>query len=77
MPFSIEDATFVADARLKMVQNMAKGLAPESGIDKEELKRALEVVRKDRSLGDAGGSKAKGKAPQIPMDLGAFMNKTV
>ena len=77
MPFSVEDATFVADMRLKLVQNMQKNLAPEHGIDKEDLKRALEVVRKERSLGDAGGSKAKGKAPVIPLDLEAFMNKPV
>ena len=76
MPFSAEDATFVADMRLKMVQNMRDQLAPEHGIDKEELKRALTVVRKERSIGDAGGSKAKGKAPVIPLDLEAFMKKS-
>ena len=75
MPFSAEDATFVADMRLKMVQNMQGGLAPEHGIDKEELKRALSVVRSERSLGDSTGSKAKAKAPIIPIDLGDFMNK--
>ena len=46
-------------------------------IDKEELKRALGVIRQERSLGDAGGSKAKGKAPTIPLDLEAFMSKPV
>ena len=77
MPFSAEDATFVAETRLKMVQNMAKNLPPEHGIDKEKLKAALEIVRSERSLGDATGSKAKAKAPTIPLDLKAFMNKTV
>lgn len=75
MAFSVEDATYVADMRLKMVQNMQNQLPPEHGIDKDELKRCLEVVRKDRTLGDAGGSKAKGKAPVIPLDLEAFMKK--
>ncbi len=73
MPITVEDARFVADMRLHMVQNMLAGKAPEAGIDKEKLKAALEMVRQDRSIGDATGSKAKGKAPTIPLDLGAFM----
>ena len=77
MPFSVEDARTAADMRLKMVQNMQNNLAPEHGIDKDELKRILESVRSDRSIGDAGGSNAKGKAPVIPLDLEAFMKKPV
>lgn len=75
MGLSTEDARFLADTRLKLVQNMQDGLAPESGIDQEKLKTALELVRKDRSIGDATNSKAKGKAPVIPLDLGEFMAK--
>lgn len=75
MSLTIEDAQFVANTRLKMVQNMQAGLLPEAGIDKEKLKKALELVRKDRSLGDATGSKAKAKAPVIPIDLSSFMKK--
>ncbi len=75
MPLTIEDARFVADTRLKLVQNMRDGVAPEHGIDKEKLKAALELVRHERSIGDATNSKAKAKAPSIPIDLGAFMSK--
>lgn len=75
MPFSVEDARTAADMRLKMVQNMQNNLPPEHGLDKDELKRILESVRNERSIGDAGGSKAKGKAPTIPLDLDAFMSK--
>jgi len=75
MPLTIEDARFVADTRLKLVQNMRDGLAPEHGIDKEKLKKALEIVRHERSIGDATGSKAKAKAPSIPLDLASFMAK--
>ena len=75
MSLTIEDARFIADTRLLLVQNMRDEKAPESGIDKEKLKRALELVRQDRSIGAATGSKAKGKTPSIPIDLGAFMGK--
>lgn len=74
MGLSIEDARFVADTRLKLVQNMSDGKAPEAGIDKDTLKAALEMVRTDRSIGDATNSKAKAKAPIIPIDLKSFMN---
>lgn len=77
MSLSIEDAQFVADTRLKLVQNMRDGKVPEAGIDKEKLKQALELVRQDRSIGDATGSKAKAKAPTIPLDLDNFMQKPV
>ncbi len=72
---TIEDARFVADMRLKLVQNMRDGLAPEHDISKDKLKAALAIVRKDRSIGDATGSKAKAKAPTIPIDLADFMKK--
>lgn len=75
MGLSIQDAQFVADTRLKLVTNMKNDLVPEAGIDKEDLKRALALVRQDRSIGDATNSKAKAKAPIIPLDLGAFMKK--
>lgn len=73
MSITVEDARFVADMRLKLVQNMRDGLVPEAGIDKEKLKAALAIVRKDRSIGDATGSRAKAKAPTIPIDLADFM----
>ena len=72
---TIEDARLIADMRLKLVQNMRDGLAPEADIDKDKLKAVLAIVRKDRSIGDATGSKAKAKAPIIPIDLDAFMVK--
>jgi len=75
MSLTIEDARFVADMRLKLVQNMRDGLVPEAGIDKDKLRTALELVRRDRSIGDATNSKAKAKAPMIPIDLGDFMGK--
>lgn len=75
MSLTIDDARVIADTRLKLVQNMRDGLAPEAGIDKEKLRHVLDLVRQDRSIGDATNSKAKAKAPTIPIDLGAFMGK--
>lgn len=75
MPLTAEQARDVADLRLTMIQNMQKDLPPEHGIDKERLRAALDAVRQERSLGDTTGSKAKAKAPSIPLDLDAFMNK--
>lgn len=74
---TVEDAKFVANMRLKMVQNMQNGLPPEEGIEKEDLKTVLAKVRHSRSIGDATGSKAKAKAPMIPIDLDAFLQKPV
>lgn len=75
MSLSIEDAQFVSNTRLKLLQNIKAQLPPDHGIDKEKLKLALELVRTDRSLGDTTGSKAKAKAPIIPIDLESFMKK--
>ena len=73
MGLTIEDARFIANTRLKLVQNMQEGKVPEAGIDKEVLKKTLDLVRQDRSIGDATNSKAKAKAPTIPIDLKSFM----
>ena len=73
MSLSIQDAQFVADCRLKLVTNMKNDRVPEHGIEEDDLKRSLELVRHDRSIGDATNSKAKAKAPVIPLDLSAFM----
>ena len=73
MALTAEQAQNIAQMRLRMVTNMKAGKPAESGIDKDELKATLELIRQDRSLGDATGSKAKAKAPQIPIDLGEFM----
>lgn len=75
MSFSVADSEFVSACRLQMVDNMQKGLAPEAGIDKEKLKRALEIIRQERSIGAAGGGKKtkKESGPVIEIDLEAFM----
>lgn len=77
MSLTIEDAQFVSQMRMKMLKNMQEDKPAEADIDRDELKRALDIVRQSRSIGDATGSKAKAKAPVIPMDLDAFMNKPV
>lgn len=73
MGLSIQEAQFVADTRLKLVTNIKNDLPPEHGIGKEKLKEVLALVRSDRSIGDATNSKAKAKAPMIPLDLDKFM----
>jgi len=75
MSLTVQDARDVADMRLRLVQNIRDHKAPEAGIDQEDLKRCLELVRRDRSIGDATNSKAKAKAPQIPINLEDFMAK--
>jgi hypothetical protein len=74
MPLNIEQARFVSDMRLKIVQNVQAGRALDHGIDKERLKEALDTVRTDRSLG-AGSKKGKTKSEVIPIDLDALMGK--
>lgn len=76
MSLTIEDANFISATRMKMIENHKKGLPPEHDIDREALKLALDKVRKNRSLGDATGSKAKAKAPIIPLDLSEWANRT-
>lgn len=77
MSLTKEDADFVANCRLRVLQNIQAGKVPEADIDEEKLKRAYEIIRKDRSLGAAGkGSKSKSKAEDVvPLDLNAFMGK--
>lgn len=76
MRLTVEQAQNVSQLRLKMVQNMQKGVPAESGIDEEVLRQALESIRADRSLGEASQAKGKGSsASTIPLDLGEFMKK--
>jgi len=77
MSLTIEDARFVSDTRLKIIENMQAGREPDFGIDKEKLKKALEIVRSERTIGAASSSKAgkKSSAPTVPVDLDALMGK--
>ena len=74
MPLTIEDARFVSDMRLKIVQNVQAKREPDYGLDKEQLRKALEVVRTERTLG-AASAKTKKKGEVIPIDLDALMGK--
>jgi hypothetical protein len=77
MPLTIEDARFVSEMRLKIVENMQAEREPDFGIDKERLRKALDIVRAERSIGAAAGGKASKKAstPTVPVDLDALMGK--
>lgn len=76
MPLTVEDAQFVSQTRLKIVQNIAADRPSDDGIDKDRLKRALDIVRSERSIGAAGaGKKSAAKGPVVPIDLDALMNK--
>ena len=77
MPLTIEDARFVSEMRLKIVENMAAGRAKDHGIDKDRLRKALDIVRVERSIGAASSAKSKKAAsdPVVQIDLDALMGK--
>jgi hypothetical protein len=77
MPLTIEDAKFVSELRLQIVENMQANRESDFGIDKEKLKKALDIVRAERSIGAAAGGKASKRKsePVVPIDLDALMGK--
>lgn len=77
MSLTIEDARFVSEMRLKIVENMQANREPDFGIDKDRLRRALEIVRSERSIGAASSAKAAkaSASPTVPIDLDALMGK--
>ena len=72
MSMTSEDARFVAEARLAIVKNMQAGKPASSGIDKARLRQALELIREDRTLGEASKSK-KAAENVVPINLSDFM----
>lgn len=76
MPLTIEQAHFVSDCRLAIIQNTQAGRPPSEGVDEERLRQALDIVRSERTIGAASQAKAKkGKAAVVPIDLDALMGK--
>lgn len=75
MSLSVEEARRVSEMRLAIVENIKANRPPSEGIDKDELKKMLDAVRADRTIGAAGSGKARKKAaePVVPMDLKAWL----
>jgi len=63
-----EEANVVSDLRLRILQNQSQGLPPETGISKDELKKAIAFCRKDYQ---AAQSKSKAAGVSNPRGLAA------
>ena len=74
MSMTPQEARDVAQMRLTVVKNMQAERPADSGIDKNDLKRALELIRQDRSLGEAAKNKKAAEAV-VPINLDDFMAK--
>jgi hypothetical protein len=75
-----EEANFVSDLRLRILANQNQGLPPEAGISKDDLKRAIDLCRRDytaaQTKSKASGvtnPNAKPKGP--PIDLAALFTQ--
>ena len=76
MPLTIEDARFVSDCRLQIIQNTEAGKPPSEGIDEDRLRAALDLVRQEMTIGAASAAKKKKSAAAVvPIDLDALMGK--
>ncbi len=61
-----EQAQVVRDLRLKMQENIRKGVPPHEGISKEEIQAATDYMRSNRIVsGAAGGKKSKSSKTKI------------
>ena len=59
MAMTLDEATFVSDLRLRILNNQRLGLPAEAGLTKDELKQAIALCRKDYQAAQ-GKSKASG-----------------
>lgn len=71
-----EEAAFIGDLRARVLANMAKGLPPHTGLDREELKKAVALSRSDytanQSKSKASGVSNPSSGPSAPLDLQAL-----
>lgn len=74
-----EDANFVADLRLRILSNINQKLPPEAGINVEDLKKAIELCRKDytanQAKSKAAGVSNPGKPAAPAIDLAALFTQ--
>lgn len=61
----VHEAQKLNDLRKRMLENQAAGRPPHAGIDEEELREALNILRADRRNASVG---AKPKAPKKILD---------
>jgi hypothetical protein len=73
-----EEAQEIADLRAKILANQAAGLPPHAGLDKDVVKRAVELSRKEytaaQSKSKAAGVSNPSNAPAI--DLSSLFTST-
>ena len=62
-----QEANFVSDLRLRILQNQSQGLPPETGLDKDQLKEAIRICRADYT---AAQSKSKASGVTNPSSPG-------
>lgn len=82
MSVTPEQAQKLTDLRTKILENVQKGLSPNEGLTKEDIREALSYLRQNRSAAQAAGAaKAKGKKakaakPTVVVSEDAFKNFT-
>lgn len=73
-----EEAQFVSDLRMQVLKNEQQGLPKHAGLDKEDIRRALDLSRKDyqsaQGRSTASGVSAPSNAPA--MDLESLFTTT-
>jgi len=72
-----EEAAFIGDLRAKVLQNVAQGLTPHTGLDRDKLKKAIDLSRADYTANQAkskasGVSSPSGGGAPAGLDLAAL-----
>jgi len=71
-----EESNYVSDLRMKVIANINSGLPAHTGLDRESLKKAIQICRKDytaaqqKSKASGVSNPSSGPAPSI--DLAAL-----
>jgi len=62
----IEDTRFLSALQQRILANLQEGLPAETGIDRDDLRRGIQLLRKDRSVAATTKAAATRKSKAAP-----------
>jgi hypothetical protein len=77
MPLTPEEAQEISNLHLKVLANVAGGKPPHDGISQDEVKRTLDLLRKDRAAALSAGSAGKPKKSRAAAPKVSNLNESL
>lgn len=72
MSISLADTHFITDLRARMLKNRAEGKPADFGISRDEIKKGLDAIRRNRTEAVANSKSKRTKKEAKPIDLASL-----